>query len=35
VRRGVGSDPIAVTEGVFTYVAVDADGKPRPVPAED
>jgi acyl-CoA thioesterase YciA len=34
VRRGVGTDAIAVTEGVFTYVAVDADGKPRPVPAE-
>jgi acyl-CoA thioesterase YciA len=34
VRRGVGSAPIAVTEGVFTYVAVDADGKPRPVPAD-
>jgi acyl-CoA thioesterase YciA len=33
VRRGVGTDAIAVTEGVFTYVAVDADGKPRPVPA--
>jgi acyl-CoA thioesterase YciA len=35
VRRGVGTDPIAVTEGVFTYVAVDANGKPRPVPAQD
>jgi acyl-CoA thioesterase YciA len=34
VRRGVGTGAIAVTEGVFTYVAVDADGKPRPVPAE-
>ena len=35
VRRGVGDEPIAVTEGVFTYVAVDANGKPRPVPAQD
>ena len=35
VRRGVGNEPIAVTEGVFTYVAVDANGKPRPVPAQD
>jgi acyl-CoA thioesterase YciA len=34
VRRGLGNDPIAVTEGVFTYVAVDASGKPRPVPAD-
>jgi acyl-CoA hydrolase len=31
----VGNEPIAVTEGVFTYVAVDANGKPRPVPAQD
>jgi acyl-CoA thioesterase YciA len=35
VRRGVGSEAIPVTEGVFTYVAVDAEGKPRPVPAEN
>lgn len=34
VRRGVGGEQIPVTEGVFTYVAVDADGKPRPVPAD-
>jgi acyl-CoA thioesterase YciA len=34
VRRGVGGEPIAVTEGAFTYVAVDANGKPRPVPVE-
>jgi acyl-CoA thioesterase YciA len=31
VRRGIGSDQIKVTEGVFTYVAVAADGRPRPV----
>jgi len=29
--RGVGDEQIAVTDGVFTYVAVDTDGKPRPV----
>ena len=29
--RGVGDEQIAVTDGIFTYVAVDADGKPRPV----
>jgi acyl-CoA thioesterase YciA len=33
VRRGVGDDRIKVTEGVFTYVAVTADGRPRPVAA--
>ena len=34
VRR---QDPVArfkVTEGQFTYVALDADGKKRPVPPE-
>jgi len=37
VRRGRGAgndEAIAVTEGIFTYVAVDADGKPRPVSPE-
>ena len=29
--RGVSDEEIAVTDGVFTYVAVDANGKPRPV----
>ena len=28
VRRGTGDTPIKVTEGVFTYVRVDADGHP-------
>ncbi|AWK87059.1 acyl-CoA thioesterase [Azospirillum thermophilum] len=28
------SEPIKVTEGVFTYVAIDADRKPREVPPE-
>ena len=31
VRRGAGEGQIKVTEGVFTYVAVAADGHPRPV----
>jgi acyl-CoA thioesterase YciA len=34
VRRGIGEEQIAVTEGVFTYVAVDEDGRPCPVPPE-
>jgi acyl-CoA thioesterase YciA len=29
VRRGIGGAPIEVTEGIFTYVAVDSDRKPR------
>ena len=29
--RGVGDEQIAVTDGVFSYVAIGADGKPRPV----
>ncbi|MEI9806095.1 MAG: acyl-CoA thioesterase [Pseudolabrys sp.] len=29
VCRGIGDEQIAVTDGVFTYVAVDAEGKPR------
>jgi acyl-CoA thioesterase YciA len=33
VRRGVGGDQIKVTEGVFTYVSVGADGSPQPVQA--
>jgi acyl-CoA thioesterase YciA len=27
--RGIGDEQIAVTDGTFTYVAVDAEGKPR------
>lgn len=30
--RGVDHDEIKVTEGVFTYVAVDPDRSPRPLP---
>ena len=32
-KRGRGQDQmVRVTEGVFTYVAIDADRKPRPLP---
>jgi len=33
VRRGTGLTPIKVTEGLFTYVHVDADGRPQPIAA--
>lgn len=33
VRRGT-REQVLVTDGVFTYVAVDQDRKPRPVPPE-
>jgi acyl-CoA thioesterase YciA len=32
-RRRFGDEPIKVTEGVFTYVRVDTDGKPQPIAA--
>jgi len=32
-RRGTGITPIKVTEGLFTYVRVDANGQPQPVAA--
>jgi len=31
VRRQIGNDPVKVTEGLFTYVALDQNGEPRPV----
>jgi acyl-CoA thioesterase YciA len=34
VRRGIGDEHIPVTEGTFTYVAVDEDRRPRPLPRE-
>ena len=34
VRRGIGVEQIAVTEGIFTYVAVGEDRRPCPVPPE-
>jgi len=33
-RGGMGDTPIAVTDGIFTYVAIGDDGKPRPVDPE-
>jgi acyl-CoA thioesterase YciA len=33
VRRGIGDETIKVTEGLFTYVRVDAEGRPTPVTA--
>ena len=35
VRRGIGEEQIAVTEGIFTYVAINEDRRPRPVPPDD
>jgi len=34
VQRRVEGEQIKVTEGVFTFVAIDENGKPRPVPPE-
>jgi acyl-CoA thioesterase YciA len=34
VRRGTSDEQIEVTEGTFTYVAIDSDRRPRPVPPE-
>jgi acyl-CoA thioesterase YciA len=31
VRRGLGDAHIKVTEGVFTYVRVDSNGRPQPL----
>ena len=31
VRNRTGTNPEKVTEGVFTYVALDEEGKPRPL----
>ncbi len=35
VERRYTHEPVLVTEGSFTYVAIDDDGRPRPVPPED
>jgi acyl-CoA thioesterase YciA len=32
VRRGEGNDRVRVTQGIFTYVAIGTDRRPRPVP---
>jgi acyl-CoA thioesterase YciA len=34
VRRGVSAEHIKVTEGLFTYVAISPDRRPRPIPPE-
>ena len=34
VRRRMGGSTEKVTEGVYTYVAIDDEGRPRPVPPE-
>lgn len=34
VRRDAGLTTLKVTEGVFTFVAIDAEGRPRPVPGD-
>jgi acyl-CoA thioesterase YciA len=34
VRRGIGDEQIAVTDGIFTYVAIGDDRRTRPVPPE-
>ena len=34
VRRRRTGENVKVTEGIFVYVALDADGNPRPVPRE-
>jgi|SRR5947208_2932831 len=33
-QRGLGATEVKVTEGVFTFVALDADNRPRAVDAE-
>ena len=31
--RGLGAEQVKVTEGLFTFVALDEDARPRPLPA--
>jgi acyl-CoA thioesterase YciA len=33
-RRGVSEERVKVTEGLFTYVAIGPDRRPRPLPSE-
>ena len=33
--RGRGREPEKVTEGVFTFVAIDGQGRPRELPEDD
>lgn len=32
VRQRAGNETAKVTEGIFTFVAIDENGKPRPIP---
>jgi acyl-CoA thioesterase YciA len=34
VRRGLSDERVKVTEGLFTYVAIDADRRPRPLTSD-
>lgn len=34
VRRALSSDTLQVTEGIFTFVAIDAQGRPHEVPQQ-
>jgi acyl-CoA thioesterase YciA len=31
-RRGIGGEAVKVTEGLFTYVAIDSDRRPVAIP---
>lgn len=35
VRRSLSNDTLKVTEGVFTFVAIDTEGRPRNVPKSE
>lgn len=35
VRRALSNDTLKVTEGTFTFVAIDTEGRPRPVPKSE
>lgn len=35
VRRNLSNERVKVTEGIFTYVAIGDDRRPRPVPRND
>lgn len=35
VRRSLSNDTLKVTEGTLTFVAIDANGRPRPIPKSE
>jgi acyl-CoA thioesterase YciA len=35
VRRGISGEAVKVTQGLFTYVAIDSDRRPRPIDGPD